>query len=52
MTREQENYARWYRRNREKKIAYVRQYRDECADVIKFKQHQAYLRRKAEGYYD
>lgn len=52
MTREQENYARWYRRNREKKIAQVREYREKYADVISFKQHQAYLRRKAAGYYE
>lgn len=44
-------YKRWYEANKEKKKAQVRAYRIENKEFIKVKQHQAYLRRKAEGYY-
>lgn len=44
-------YKRWYEANKEKKKAQVRAYRQENKNFIKVKQHQAYLRRKAEGYY-
>ena len=44
-------YKRWYEANKEKKKAQVKAYREQCKDFIKVKQHEAYLRRKAEGYY-
>lgn len=51
MTKEQQYYAKWYAANKEKKKAQVKAYREQFKDFIKIKQHQAYLRRKAEGYY-
>lgn len=51
MTKEQQYYAKWYASNKEKKKAQVKAYREQFKDFIKVKQRQAYLRRKAEGYY-
>lgn len=49
--KDKEYYQKWYKANKEKKKKQTRAYYKEFKDFIRVKQHEAYLRRKAGGYY-
>ena len=48
MSYNKEHYKKWYNKNKELKKKKVKEYRESCKEMIKFKNHLRYLEHKGE----